>query len=124
MEILECIDERIKHHKEIAQDSCTDDVPPINFLDPINFTPRTPYREPLHQGKTEERFNGHIDGFLQPFRERQQKLSRKYWTGKSFLEEVINLLIVKRFLPSIFGIFGLFPTILMGNTIVETITMS
>lgn len=83
--------------------------------------PRT--ENPLHQGKTEERFNGHIDGFLQPFRERQQKLNRKYWTGKSFLEQIINLLIGKRFLPSIFGILGLFPTILVGDTIVETITV-
>lgn len=76
--------------------------------------PRT--ENPLHQGKTGERFNGHIDGYLQPFRERRLKLNRKYWTGKSFLEQVINRLIVERFLlPLIFEIHLLFSKFQWGT---------
>jgi hypothetical protein len=42
---MEFIDIRIKE-KRIGKDNYLGDVPPINFLDPINFTPRTPHKEP------------------------------------------------------------------------------
>lgn len=42
---MEFIDRRIRE-KRIVKDNYLDDVPPINFSDPINFTTRTPHREP------------------------------------------------------------------------------
>lgn len=45
MALLELIEDRIKGGV-IAEDSASDEVPPINFSHPINFTPRSPYIEP------------------------------------------------------------------------------